>query len=167
MKRTALLAIPFLLLVMLVIAVAAEVPREEALPADVQARLEQYLAYTFPPGMMEVLAAQRAERPWNFGRQMSDIVFGDSVHFQTDTGPTRTQRANLADLYYPPKEVWCALLSTADEEQASQTVVFVGLHMDMYNADLVVHEAPDDLSSQALAELLSTIGCSFALSKHN
>jgi hypothetical protein len=167
MKRAALLATPFLLLIMLVIAVAAEVPREEALPADVHARLEQYFTCTFPPGIVEVLAAQRADRPWNFSREMSDVVFGDSVHFQTDTGPTRTQRANLAALYYPPKEVWCALLSTADEEQASQTVVFVGLHMDMYYADLAVHEAADDLSSQALAELLSTIGCSFVLSQHN
>ena len=159
MKRTALLTIPFLLLVTLAIAVAAEVPREEVLPADVQARLEQYLGYTFPPGTVRMLAAQRADRPWNFDRQMSDLVFGDSVHFQTDTGPTRTQRANLAALYYPPKEVWCALLSIGEGEQAPHTVVFVGLHMDMYNADLVVHEAPSDLSSSALAEILSTIGC--------
>jgi hypothetical protein len=166
MKRATVLLIPLLLLGAMVLVVAAEIPREPAIPADVGARLGQYLAYSFPRGTASLERVERARRAWEFGQDMSLATFGDSVHFQTDTGPTRTQRLNLSTLYYPPKELWCALIAVTDRSaQRSYSVVFVGLHMDMYNADLIVHEGARDLSNQELREGLVAVGCDLGLAQ--
>jgi hypothetical protein len=158
--------IPLLLLSVMVLVVAAEIPREPGIPADVEARLGQYIAYSFPSGIATVDQVERAPRAWEFRQDMGLTTFGDSVHFQTDTGPTRTHRSNLSALYYPPKELWCALLAVAGESgEPTYSVVFVGLHMDMYNADLVVHEGARDLSSQELREGLAAVGCDLGLAK--
>jgi hypothetical protein len=165
MKRLTALLIPLLLLVVLVVVVAAELPRAPQLPRDVQARLDQYIAYSYPPGTVTVHSAERARRAWRFSEDMSESVFGDSVHFQTDTGPTHTGRLNLSSLYYPPKEAWCVLLEIAGSAgDVSYAVVFVGLHMDMYNADLVVHEGVA-LSSPEFLDNLTTIGCDLGMAQ--
>jgi hypothetical protein len=43
--------------------------------------------------------------------------------------------------------------------------VFVGLHMNMYNADLVVHEGVRDLSSKQFEDDLVAIGCDLGLTQ--
>ncbi len=167
MKRTAALIIPVLLLTVLVVVVVAQIPQGETLPEDVQNQLDQYIAYTYPPRSVTMVAVEQARRPWNFYEEMSYTSFGDSVVFQTDTGPTYTQRLNLTRLYYPPKEMWCALLEIADARGGSPSyaVVFVGLHLDMYNADLVVHEGARDLSSKQFGDDLVAIGCDLELTQ--
>jgi hypothetical protein len=166
MKRATVLLIPLLLLGVLVLVVAAEIPREPGIPEDVGARLDQYVAYSFPPRRATVVRVERARRAWEFGQDMSLTTFGDSVHFQTDTGPTRTHRLSLSALYYPPKELWCALLAVGGESgRPTYSVVFVGLHMDMYNADLVVHEGARDISAREMREGLAAVGCDLGLTQ--
>jgi hypothetical protein len=156
MKRAILLALTVLLLVALGAVVLAEIPAQTGMPAAAQARLGQYLATAYPSGGVVVQVAVRAKRAWRFDQAMSGVVFGDSVYYQTDSGPGWTERDSLLPLPYPPKEVWCVLLKVAPSlEGTAYRVVFPALHMDMYNADWLVHEAPQDLGGQALA----TIGC--------
>jgi hypothetical protein len=66
-------------------------------------------------------------------------------------------------LPFPPKELWCALLEGEDRltGERSHAVVLVGLHMDMYSGDWMVHEGPDSPSLPALTQGLSAIGCDF------
>lgn len=147
MKRKFWLLVPVLLLVVLVVVVAAEIPEEETLPADVQALVEHYIAAVYPFNDAKVEGWSRARQPWNFEPEMSRIAYGASLHFQTDAGPTQTVRANLSTLPYPPQQVWCARLNDSPD------VVYVGLHLDLYNADLVIHTAAGDSRAELLKQL--------------
>jgi hypothetical protein len=161
-KRVVLLVIPLFLLVGLGIAVVAQThDGDGGLPFDCQARLDEYLADQFWPGTMAVQSVARAHKPWRFTDQMTSRAFGDSVHFQTiqysDT---------LSALRFPPDEVWCVLLKRKGitvEEAPPSMVLFAALHMDMYNADWIVHEAADKPSSPEFSRVLSTIGCDLTL----
>jgi hypothetical protein len=131
------------------------------LPFDVQARLDEYRADQFWPGTMAVQSVARAHKPWRFTEEMTSGAFGDSVHFQTIQ-----YSGNLGALRFPPDEVWCVLLEREGitvEEAPPSVVVFLALHMDMYVADWIVHEAVGSPSSPELGRILSTIGCDLAL----
>ncbi len=163
MKRASLLIIPLLLLGVLVVAVAAQIPKDAGLPADVQARLDQYLSSPHALDNVDVLSVARARQPWRFSKEMSYSVLGDSVYFQTDYPLTWREGGGPSPLPFPPKELWCALLEGEDSVTGKPTyaVVYVGLHMDMYSGDWMVHEGPTDRSLPALLRGLSTIGCDF------
>jgi hypothetical protein len=45
--------------------------------------------------------------------------------------------------------------------EPTYAVVFVGLHMDMYSGDWMIHEGPTDWSLPVLLQGLSSIGCDF------
>jgi hypothetical protein len=160
-RRFIFLALVALLLAALGIVVLAEIPTKTGMPAVAQARLDEYLATAYPAGGVQVLVAVRARRAGRFGRDMSGLVFGDSVYYQSDLGPAWTETDSLLPLPYPPREVWCVLLqdSTAATGPAAR-IVFPALHMDMYNADWLVHEA---LPGQVTAETLDAIGCTLPL----
>lgn len=163
MKRTGLMIVPWLLLVALVVAVTAQVPKDAGLPAGVQTRLEQYLPSPHALGKAAVLTVTRARQPWHFSKEMSYSVLGDSVYFQTDYPLTWREGGGPSPLPFPPKELWCALLEGEDRVtgERSYAVVLIGLHMDMYSGDWMVHEGPTDRSLPALLQGLSTIGCDF------
>jgi hypothetical protein len=131
------------------------------LPFDTQARLDQYLADQFWPGALRVQSVARAHKPWRFTGEMTSGAFGDSVHFQT------TQYSDtLGALRFPPDQVWCVLLERKGvtvEETPPSMVVFAALHMDMYNADWIVHEAAGSPSCPEVRSILFTIGCDLAL----
>jgi hypothetical protein len=160
-KRTTLLIIPALLLVVLVAAVLFQIPSKAGLPQGVQTRLDQYLASPFAKGTMTLRLAERARRPWNLTQAMGFAVLGDSVYFQTDSSLTWEQGGGPSPLPFPPKELWCALLEAGDEGEGdgTQTVVFIGLHMDMYNGDWIVHQGPEAPFSPEFLGVLSSIGC--------
>ena len=164
MKRAALLMIPLLLLAALVIAVAAELPGRAGLPTGVQTCLDRYIASPFAPGNASVWVVRRAQRPWNFTRAQSDRVLGDTVYFQTDASLTWTGGSGPSPLPFPPKELWCAILVGEDDVggQNAYSLVFVGLHMDMYNGDWLVHEAGEVLFTPRSEEALAEIGCEIA-----
>lgn len=161
MKRTSLLIVPLLLLVVLVVVVTAEIPEQAGLPTGVQARLDQYIPSPHALDEATVLSVERARQPWHFSRDMSYSVLGDSVYFQTDYPLTWKEGGGPSPLPFPPKELWCALLVGKDKltGERSYAVVFVGLHMDMYSGDWMVHEGPTARSLPELEESLSTVGC--------
>jgi hypothetical protein len=162
MRRVVLLVISLLLLVGLGIAVVAQThDGDGGLPFDSRSRLDEYLADQFWPGAMAVQSVARAHKPWRFTEEMTSGAFGDTVHFQT-TNYSDT----LGALRFPPDEVWCVLLESKGitvEEAPPSSVVFLALHMDMYNAEWIVHEAAGRPSSPELGSILSTIDCDLAL----
>lgn len=161
MRRTAFLVSAALLLAALGVVVLAKVPAEAGMPAIAQTRLDEYLAAAYPSGGVQVQAAVRAGHARRFDAAMSGRVFGNSVHYQADFGPTWTERDSLLPLPYPPREVWCVQLNDGSAQAwPAVRVVFPALHMDMYNADWLVHEAAPN---QDLGQALDTIGCELAL----
>jgi len=63
---------------------------------------------------------------------------------------------------YPPTEVWCVLLKLASEDAYS--VVFANLHMDMYNAQWIIHEGEKAPFTQGFLEHVASLGCDLDLS---
>ena len=164
MKRDALLLTPLVLLVVLVGVIAAEIPDRVGLPVSVQTRLDHYIAHASPREVATVRSVERAKKPWNFVEDRSQAVFGDSVHFQVDSGSVGS-----LPLSFPPKELWCVLLEREDTSTgdalaggAAHAVLFVGLHMSMYEADWLVHEAVGD-TAMDLKKTLSMVGCDLEL----
>jgi hypothetical protein len=162
MRKVSLLAIVLLLLVALGIAVVAETPEQPGLPAGCRERLDEYLAHDAPPGVTRMLRFERARTPWNLTADMSQAAFGASAHYQTDSS-----KSGIA-LPFPPKEVWCVLLERADTTFGLAAgmpydVVFVGLHVDLYYADWVVHKGPAAPASPQLKDSLSVLGCELGL----
>jgi hypothetical protein len=162
MRRAALLTLVALLLAALGVVVLAEIPAKTGMPAVARARLDQYLDSVYPAGGVQVLAAIRARSARRFDAEMSGPVFGGSAYYQTDFGPVWTERDNLLPLPYPPREMWCVLLkdSTAANGSDATRVVFPALHMDIYNADWLVHETSPDRDA---GQMLDAVGCALAL----
>jgi hypothetical protein len=164
-KRASLLMIPLLLLAVLVVAVTAEIPERAGLPTGVQTCLDRYIVSPFAPSQANVLVVRRAQKPWNFSRALSDRVLGDTVYFQTDASLTWTMGSGPSPLPFPPKELWCAILAGQDDVSGEKTysIVFVGLHMDMYNGDWLVHETGESPFTAESEQALSQIGCEMGL----
>jgi hypothetical protein len=161
MRRAVLLGAAALLLAALGMIVLAEIPSRTGMPSMARTRLDQYLDDTYPLGEIHVVTAVRAKRPAGFEREMSGLVFGDGVYYQSDLGPVRTETDSLLPLPYPPRELWCVLLqdSTAVTEGDSH-VVFPALHMDIYNADWLVHVASPESD---MSSTLEAVGCALPL----
>jgi hypothetical protein len=96
MKRAYLSAMTSILLLALGVVVSAEIPAQTGMTRMAQVRLDQYLDYAHPSGAVTVQTAVHAEKPWNFDKAMSGGAFGDSVYFQTDSGPTWTVESTYA-----------------------------------------------------------------------
>ncbi len=108
---------------------------------------------------LEVAAAEPASRPWEFRRGMSARSFGRSTYYVVDVpyGAINGPRP----LPFPPAEVWCVHLwgrASGSSAGVSDQLVFVAKHVDLYNADWIVHE-PYSEASQRRDEMLSKIGC--------
>jgi hypothetical protein len=115
-----------------------------------------------------VRLVDRASKPWNFSRDMSYAVFGDSPYYQTDHGYSGEKGSGPRPLPFPPEDVWCVFLERNQETYTSgskRSIVFVAEHQDLYNADMVIHEGVSDLSTQSLVESVSRIGCDLVLAQ--
>jgi hypothetical protein len=109
------------------------------------------------------VATSESRQPWLFSREMSDMVLGDSVYFQTDSPLTWQEGGGPSPLPFPAKEVWCALLKkTNTSGKARYRILFVALHMDMYSGDWLVHLGPESDSFSKATEPAATIGCALA-----
>lgn len=163
MKKFIFLLVPILLLTVLVLVVAAEIPTTAGAPGGVQTRLEQYNSSLGVEADSHVSVVVQAKRPWNLTRDLGWPVLGDSLFFQTDQPLTGSRSDGSSPLPFPPKEVWCSLLQSKDQATGapSYAVVLVGLHMDMYTGDWVVHQPPDD--PFAVGKILSLLGCELEL----
>jgi hypothetical protein len=120
--------------------------RQQAVQAYVQYR-EKSLSKPIAVGEYT-----QARLPQNLQAGMSKLSYGDTPYYQT-TQRTNTVYPGQKPLPYPPNDLWCVKVISADP-QAPQAVV-VALHQDIYNADWVVHEVTDPEA------VLSAVGCQF------
>ncbi len=123
-------------------------PRQRVVQAYVQYRGK---SLSRPLGIGEYTEARL---PQNFQASLSKISYGDTPYYQT-TQRTNTRYPGQKPLPYPPSDLWCVKLSSADP--AAPSVIVVALHQDIYNADWVVHELTDQ------AKVLPTVGCKFSV----
>jgi hypothetical protein len=165
MKKITALLVSVILLVGVGTVVVAEMPTKAGLPAVCQLRLNQYIAHISELGTATVQLVVRAKKPENLGKDAGYTTFGDSVYYQTEDGPPGNEKGGAMPLPFPPQELWCVLLKQGSRAtgRTSYPVVFVGLHMDMYNADWIVREGPSDVSKPGVLESLSRLGCDLGL----
>ena len=163
MRRASVVILPLLLAITLV-AASLVAMRMNRTP-DWQLELDKYVGYkdSLSSGTTTVQLVDRASRPWDFSRNMSHAVFGDSPYYQTDY--SYGGRRGPRPLPFPPEDVRCVLLERDHNEETTYTVVFVAEHQDLYNADMVIHEGASDLSDQSFTESISVIGCDLVLAR--
>jgi hypothetical protein len=143
MNRALALALAAVVIVAAVVVVLAD--GRPAAPESVQSMADNYARYlsfsSLEPVSVERIT--RAAHPERFGQNMSKATYGDSVYYRTvysleqmaETGQPRPGNGGRA-VSFPPKELWCVLLSDG-------SLVVVGQHLDLYNADWVLHEVVD------------------------
>jgi hypothetical protein len=140
-------------------------------PPTWQTTLDNYMtylnSYAKEPATLESIT--QASKPWNFSSQMRSVTYSDSVIFQTISFshkpdeqlitiailPGESPKDQRKPLPFPPKEVWCARLNLGNASR----VVFLALHEDLYNADMVVHEVSKEMGQKSLLDTLTEIGC--------
>jgi hypothetical protein len=120
------------------------------------AALNTYIGYKSRSGegTMTVSAVGRATHPEEFARELSGATFGDSRFYSTDYtsgGPPHEARP----LPYPPDDIMCVLL----QQGSTREVVFVAHHVDLYNADWIVHEAQGAPFAAPVRNQLAGLGC--------
>jgi len=142
--------------------------------------VEQYVTYrrstTIPT--LTIQQVVQARLPQNFRAEMSKLSFGNAAYYATDrrydqsddhltdvgvwpaaitatiVSTQTTGYGGGMPMPYPPNDLWCAELSSADP--GAPKVVLAALHQDIYNAEWVVHEITDP------ATVLPAVGCQFA-----
>ncbi len=85
------------------------------------------------------------------------LLTQSNTPYTATSGGFRTSRP----IPYPPTEVWCVLLKLAAED--TYFVVFANLHMDMYNAQWIIHEGEKSPFSQAFLDHVASLGCDLDL----
>jgi hypothetical protein len=163
MRKASVVIFPLLLATALIVASLVAI-RMNRFP-DWQLELDRYVEYkdSLSSGTTTVQLVDRASRPWNFSRDMSHAVFGDSPYYQTDY--SYGGRHGPRPLPFPPEDVRCVLLERDHNEETMYTVVFAAEHQDLYNADVVIHEGASDLSAQSFVDSISRIGCDLVLAQ--
>jgi hypothetical protein len=142
--------------------------------------LERYLQYiNEAPGQYVVGSIVKASKPWNFNADMSRVSFGESVYYQTDNRfgkgppdqdtldliPGDSHSGNLRPIPYPPEQVWCVYLehkiNAKDSVSSSDhaRLVLIGLHQDLYNADIIIHEVPAGSKDKEIDVIGAFVGC--------
>ena len=95
----------------------------------------------------------QARLPQNFRAEMSTASYGNTPYYVT-THRSNPDYPGLKPLPYPPNDLWCVKLKSADPTAPS--VVVLALHQDIYNADWVMHEVTDPET------VLAAVGCQFS-----
>ncbi len=121
-------------------------------PSSVETLVSKYV-YPFIDRGVVVRQSVQARLPQNFRAEMSKASYGDTPYYMT------TRRSNPAypgqkPLPYPPNDLWCVQLKSADP--TAPQVVVIALHQDIYNADWVMHEVTDPET------VLAAVGCTFS-----
>ena len=188
MRKAMILILVFIIPISVVAAII--LIGEQGTPAW-QKKLNEYTTYQNINNstVITTRSASHASKPWNFEAKMSGSPWGDNVVFTTAAGnydetkaltvslsPVLTKSMNVigAPLPYPPDDLWCILLQvshpqtstfdTAKVETGSEyAVVFVGLHVDLYNGAWVIHESADPFPSPELNATLDEVGCKLEL----
>ena len=95
----------------------------------------------------------QARLPQNFTVDMSKASFSNTPYYETDCR-FNPDYAGYKPMPYPPNDLWCIKVSSADPK--APRVIVVALHQDIYNADWVVHEVTDPEA------VLGAVGCKFS-----
>jgi hypothetical protein len=153
MKRILVSAVP--LVVMVTAAITATSP-EAGVP--INSAVQKYLAIGPANASGDTTIGQvvPAGRPWNFAPLMSKATYGSGVYFHVNQGFDPKYGDSSRALPYPPREVWCVVLTDAS---GSSRIVFTALHEDMYKADWILHESAAVRGTPLLGEWLASIGC--------
>lgn len=163
MKRASLLVFTLLLFALSGIIVVAQMPEDsEQLPALAQVRLGEFLAGDSWSGTATVDKAARAHKPWLFIEEWGAGGSEGRALFRT-----AQESPVLSALHFPPDRLWCVLVKRVEPVAGDRPyeVVFLGLHITMYNADWVVHRATGDLASHEFLESLAVLGCNLGLAE--
>ena len=151
MKRLIALAVPFLVLVAMVVTLAwfeaRQTPNWEIVLND----------YVTRGGLaresIRIQALVEASRPWNFTAAM-----GNPVRNEWPWG--------IDELPFPPTSLRCVLLekegksASAVKREPERRVIYVGYHDDtLWRAGWLVHEGPQAPFTPELVTDLATIGC--------
>ncbi len=156
----------YVIIIVLVAVVAVlAVVAISSLHSPQQDALSQYVRYQYAiqPGLV-VSQVVQASHPERFTADMSGPVFGTSSFYQVGTSvPASTpgvvaQSSGQRPLPYPPQQLACVLLGSLKGD----SVVFVALHQDMYNAQWLVHQSRYPWPSAELKAQLATLGCQFS-----
>jgi len=122
--------------------------------------------------VFEVMEADQAQNPWLFRdastlqsyaylssyntTELATSHFGSSLSLSYF--PSVMIGDGRAPIPYPVQELWCVLLQTR-EKPLHTTVVYMGLHKDLYNAGWIIHEEDPDLFAADAIRKANTFGC--------
>jgi hypothetical protein len=160
MKKSFYLIIPVLVPGILLVIMQALGSRQ---PPAWEPALLAYIAYqksqAFHPVTIRLISASHASRPWNYQRDIPEIVFGTNNYYRTDQ-PAVSEGGGMP-LPYPPQDLWCLLVEVhpAAFASAKYQVLFAAEHLDLYNAAWVIHAPLSALSDPGLRQKLDRIGC--------
>jgi hypothetical protein len=145
--------------------------------------VEKFLHYKNGPGRetkaVHDLQIVEAEKPWNFVPEMSKVSFGEGIYYQTDIFysdepgdddlqefiPGNSAKDSLVPLPYPPVKAWCLVVKVDGSQgdalpgEDEVSLVVIGLHQDLYHADIIVHETAAGLRDQTADKITALIGC--------
>jgi hypothetical protein len=156
-------------------------------PETWETALRRYLEFKRLDGdeLWQIAIRERAISPTRFDRALSRVSYGTGTYYQTQVtypavalAPTDQQVIHRAatpmptgvkffaatagrPLPYPPDDVWCVLLTQAQDpvELSQDLLAFVALHIDLYNAEWVVHETGIAPFGGEILGGLHAIGC--------
>ena len=119
---------------------------------------------------VEIEEYVEASMPRNYQREMNKVPFAGLRHYSTSHWPIQQQYTttwgevmtytatyfawDTRPLPYPPEDVWCVRLKSADP--TVPRVLLIAFHKDIYTASWVPHE-PNDVDA-----VLAAVGCRFS-----
>jgi hypothetical protein len=137
-------------------------------------RMDVFVAETIHAAMgqdVEIEEYVEASMPRNYQREMNKVPFAGGRSYSTTHWPIQKQYTttwgkvvtysapyyawSTRPLPYPPEELWCVRLKSADP--TVPRVVVIAFHKDIYTASWVPHE-PNDVDA-----VLAAVGCKFAI----
>jgi hypothetical protein len=126
-------------------------PFETEFPDEGHEKIRTYIldSPTFLLGATRVQAIVEANAPWRFRQNMS-----------------RESEYVGVEVSFPPAEVWCVLLESVPPTpggRKQQGVFFIGLHDELYQSYVLIHEGESEPFSAQFLETLAVIGCDLDL----
>jgi len=151
-----------LLLPIVIIGTWAIVTYKPGPPGIVEVQVQRYTNYLYSKTHQIAMVQKivHAGLPTNFQPDMSQTSFGDSPYYRTTNNYNSPADWGARPLPWPPVDLWCVRLQL--DVPTSTTVVFVGEHQDIFNADLILHE-PAAQTAPELNAMLARVGCDLSV----
>ena len=116
--------------------------------------IEEYVEATLPQRLQRDMTRGwfRASAPYSMPQPLFQVQSISAT--ELITYPVQMFRGYTRWLPYPPEDLWCVRLKSAD--LTVPTVLLIAFHKDIYTASWVVHE-PIDVEA-----VLAVVGCRFS-----